>query len=120
MEEESEIVKSGRPPNQLKMREKNLLLLVTKRGATSVIRTWFGLRKSDTEQKTILCKLCHTTVIAGGGNTSNLFYHLKMMHARQYYESQKMCGASSGTKTKAKKAPQIQKSLTKNLKDGRR
>ena len=58
------------------------------------------------------------TVIAGGGNTSNLFYHLKMKHARQYYESQKMCGASIGPKTKAKEAPQSQKSLEESFARG--
>ncbi|KAL3309036.1 hypothetical protein Ciccas_012422 [Cichlidogyrus casuarinus] len=36
--------------------------LIVKRGATSVAWTWFGYEKSDTPQKTVLCKLCHKLV----------------------------------------------------------
>ena len=57
----------------------------------------------------LVCKTCRGTVVATGGNTSNLFYHLKMKHAQQYYESQKMRGASTTPKLKA--APQEQKKL---------
>ena len=84
--------------------------LVPRKGWTSVVWTWFRFRKSDANRKRYLYKLCCTTVIAGGGNTSNLFHHLKMKHAKEYYQCQKMRGTSIGRNTKAK-APQSQKSL---------
>ena len=43
--------------------------LVKKKGAHSIIRTWFGFKVSDTEQKNVYCKLCKKTVVANGGNT---------------------------------------------------
>ncbi len=90
--------------------------LVPKKGAPSVVWNFFGFRKSDNEQKAILCKACRATVVAGGGNTSNLFHHLKMKHAKQYYESQKMRGAPAASKTKA--APLVQKSLAESFAKG--
>ena len=88
--------------------------LVPKKGATSVVWNFFGFRKSDNEQNVILCKECRATVAAGGGNTSNLFHHLKIKHAKQYYESQKMRGAPAASKTKVAAAPLVQKSLAES------
>ena len=51
--------------------------LVSKKGASSVWK-FFGFKKTDNEQKTIVCKTCRGTVGATGGNTSNLSHHLKM------------------------------------------
>ncbi len=48
-------------------------VLVVKRGATSTIWNWFGYRKSDAEQTTVICKICRKTVVTKSGNTSNFF-----------------------------------------------
>ena len=64
--------------------------LVKKKGAHSIIWTWFGFKVSDTEQKTVYCKLCKKTVVANGGNTTNLFHHLQRNHVLEYEESQRM------------------------------
>ena len=50
--------------------------LVPKRGATSVIWTWFGYEKSDTDQKTVLCKVCRRLVPSTDSKTTNLIYLL--------------------------------------------
>ena len=64
--------------------------LVKMKGAHSIIWTWFGFKVSDTEQKTVNCKLCKKTVVANGGNTTNLFHHLQRNHVLEYEESQRM------------------------------
>lgn len=60
--------------------------LVKKKGGSSVVWNWFGFKISDLDQQTIFCKLCRRVVLAKGGNTSNLFTHLKTMHVHQYEE----------------------------------
>ncbi len=76
--------------------------LVPKRGATSVAWTWFGYEKSDTDQKTVLCKLCRTPVPTTGSNTTNLFYHLRKNHVKEYGQSLQMRGTKepSGAQNK--------------------
>ena len=64
--------------------------LVPKRGATSIAWTWFGFEKSDTDQKNVLCKVCRKPVPSPDSNTTNLFYHLRMNHDKQYGESLRM------------------------------
>ncbi|KAL1268564.1 hypothetical protein QQF64_033927 [Cirrhinus molitorella] len=71
--------------------------LVPKRGGTSVIWNWFGFKSSDTEQTSVICKVCRRVVTARGGNTSNLFHHLKNMHAREYEEATRAKTSASGT-----------------------
>lgn len=56
--------------------------LVWKKGASSVVWNWFGFKVSDLDQQTVLCKFCRRIVLAKGGNTSNIFYHLKTLHAQ--------------------------------------
>ena len=48
--------------------------LVAKRGATvtSVVWKWFGYKRSDLQQSTIISKICKKTVTAKGGNTNKL------------------------------------------------
>ncbi|KAI2662030.1 E3 SUMO-protein ligase ZBED1 [Labeo rohita] len=71
--------------------------LVPKRGGTSVIWNWFGFKSSDTEQTSVICKVCRRVVTARGGNTSNLFHHLKNTHAREYEEATRAKTSASGT-----------------------
>ena len=54
--------------------------LVPKKGGTSVIWNWFSFKSSDTEQTSTLSKVFRRVVTANGGNTSNLFHHLKNKH----------------------------------------
>ncbi|CAL9689321.1 unnamed protein product [Knipowitschia caucasica] len=63
--------------------------LVCKKGATSVVWSWFGFRPSDTRQNTIFCKICKRSVVAKGGNTTNLFHHLKQKHLLEYNKAVK-------------------------------
>jgi len=64
--------------------------LVKKKGGSSVVWNWFGFKISDIDQQTIPCKLCRRVVAAKGGNTSNLFNHLKTMYVREYEECTQM------------------------------
>ncbi len=65
--------------------------LVPKRGNwNSIVWLWFGFKKSDTNQTTVICKTCRQQVVTSDSNTSNLFYHLKIWHEKQYRDSEKM------------------------------
>ena len=55
--------------------------LVGKKGkANSVVFKHFRFKESDSEQMKILCKICHLTMSATQGNTTNSFNHLKSTH----------------------------------------
>ena len=56
----------------------------------SIVWLWFGFKKSDTDQTTWISKTCRQQVVTSNSNTSNLFYHLKTRHEKQYRESEKM------------------------------
>ncbi|XP_019129180.2 zinc finger MYM-type protein 4-like isoform X3 [Larimichthys crocea] len=77
--------------------------LVPRRGATSVAWMWFGYEKSDTDQKTALCKICCRPVPTTNSNTSNLFYHLRKNHVKQYDECQRI--RASKVQSKAQNYP---------------
>lgn len=62
--------------------------VVIKNGTTSIVWTWFGLRQTQ-NKKNIICKLCTQCGVAKGGNTSNLYTHLKIYHVDVYGESMK-------------------------------
>ncbi|XP_073689131.1 E3 SUMO-protein ligase ZBED1-like [Garra rufa] len=63
----------------------------------SVVWKYFGFKKSDVDQTTIICKCCRAKVVATGGNTSNLLHHLRHKHVLQYEECMKLRSASSST-----------------------
>lgn len=46
-----------------------------------------------------MCKLCRRDVTAKGGNTSNLFHHLKNKHIREYEEATRTRAKTSGKTT---------------------
>ena len=79
--------------------------LVPKNGGTSVVWNWFGFKSSDTEQTSTLCKVCRCVVRAKGGNTSNLFHHLKNTHAREYEEANRAKTSASGTSSASGACP---------------
>ncbi|KAK5868089.1 hypothetical protein PBY51_012531 [Eleginops maclovinus] len=79
--------------------------LVPKKGAVSVVWKFFGFKKSDVYQTSILCKCCRAKVVFGGGNTSNLLHHLSRKHVVEYQECMKLRSApstSAGNTGKAK------------------
>ena len=43
--------------------------LLPKRGAVSVVWKFFGFKKDDVQQTTIICKCCPAKGVAAGGNT---------------------------------------------------
>ena len=46
---------------------------------------FFGVRKDDEKEKaTAICKLCRKSILAQGGNTSNLTSHLRNHHQKEY------------------------------------
>ncbi|XP_061608235.1 E3 SUMO-protein ligase ZBED1-like [Phyllopteryx taeniolatus] len=69
--------------------------LVPKRGAMSLVWRYFGFKKADIDQTTILCKICLAKVAAGGGNTSNLLHHLSRKHVSEYEECMKLRSAAA-------------------------
>lgn len=69
--------------------------LVPKRGGTSVAWTWFGYKKTDVDQTTVVCKVCRLPVPTTDSNTTNLFYHLRKNHEKDYRESQRAKTANS-------------------------
>nr|XP_061801662.1 E3 SUMO-protein ligase ZBED1-like [Nerophis lumbriciformis] len=80
--------------------------LVPRRGAVSVVWRYFGFKKSDLDQTTILCKICLSKVVAGGGNTSNLLHHLSRKHVSEYEECLKLRSAPSTSVAASPKSPQ--------------
>ena len=75
--------------------------LIPKTGAPSVVWKYFGFRNNDMDQTTILCKTCKQVVSGKGGNTSNLFSHLKHKHPQldeecmQMQETSELAGTTS-------------------------
>ena len=64
--------------------------LVKKSKSKSVVWTLFGF-KADANSQPIdenkpICQLCQHTIAVKGGNTSNLFSHLKNHHPKKYSE----------------------------------
>ncbi|XDV51029.1 hypothetical protein PO909_019985 [Leuciscus waleckii] len=50
---------------------------------------WFGYKKTDVDQTTVVCKVCRLPVPTTDSNTTNLFYHLCKNHEKEYRESQR-------------------------------
>lgn len=85
---DEEISQASLPPSSEDRKDE----LVTKKGGTSVIWKWFGFKKTDVEQKTVLCKLCRLKIVANSSNTTNLFSHLEHNHVLEHAESQRLRG----------------------------
>ena len=59
--------------------------LVAKKGTTSYVWNFFGVKKDDEREKdTAICRLCFKSILARGGNTSNLTSHLRNHHPKEY------------------------------------
>ena len=80
--------------------------LVAKKGTTSYIWNFFGVKDNDKEKDKAVCKQCHKTVLTSGGNMSNLSSHLYYHHLKEYASvveaknSKKKKEASGSSKTK--------------------
>ena len=94
--------------------------LVKKKGATSIIWNWFGLKRSDEQQQAILCRMCGATMLAKSGNTTNLFYHLKMKRVTEYHECQAMQPTPSSSQKNAgqKKQEPFQSTIQQSFSKG--
>lgn len=52
--------------------------LIPKKNSTgSIVWRWFGFKKEDVEQTTVICKICRKSVATKGSSTTNLYHHLK-------------------------------------------
>jgi len=72
--------------------------LVPKKNTHLPVWTYVGLRRDHQENvETVICRLCRAVILARGGNTSNLFSHLKNHHAKEHasIEKQKKKGKSA-------------------------
>ena len=58
--------------------------LVAKKGTTLHVWTFFGLSKEEKDSDKAICRLCQKSVLAHGGNTSNLVSHLKNHHPKEH------------------------------------
>lgn len=102
--------------------------LVHKKGATSIVWMWFRFKKTDTDQKTIVCKVCCSPVPTTYSNTPNLFYHLRKNHKKENRESQHLKAAKAQSSnvddiTKKPKTQTLQEAFTRGTpysKDSRR
>ena len=59
--------------------------LVAKKNTYSPVWAFFGLKKDHgNDDESVICLLCRAVVLARGGNTSNLFSHPKVHHAKEH------------------------------------
>ena len=64
--------------------------LVAKKNTYSPVWTFFGLKKDhEDDDDSVICRLCQAVVLAQGGNTSSLFSHLKIHHAKEHASIEK-------------------------------
>ena len=72
----------------LKWQISNMNELYEKRGTTLQVWSFFGLKsKEDKDNENVVCRLCRKSVLARGGNTSNLVSHLKNHHPNEHCTS---------------------------------
>ena len=68
----------------------NELVLVEKQKAKSPVWNFFGYKPNSNgkpmDENKPVCKICHREVAVKGGNTTNLFSHLKQKHFKEYSE----------------------------------
>ena len=75
--------------------------LVKKKNAKSIVWNYFGLKADGNgivlkeHENRPVCRMCNKSVLCKGGNTSNLFSHLRDHHPTQFKEASKAKGSSS-------------------------
>ena len=69
---------------------KSSIMIIPKENTVSPVWTYFGLIAGDDGRtifkETAVCRICKKSVTTKGGNTSNLFSHLKNHHSNKYAE----------------------------------
>lgn len=69
---------------------KSSITIIPKENTVSPVWTYFGLRAGDDGRtifkETAVCRICEKSVTTKGGNTSNLFSHLRNHHSNKYAE----------------------------------
>ena len=79
------------------------LVSISKEGKSSVW-TYFGYEANSSEAKEgkrpdiVVCRLCKKSVVAKGGNTSNMLSHLKVHHPLQHNEARAAAAKSKCSK----------------------
>ena len=64
--------------------------LVPKKNTYSSVWAFFGLQKDhEDDDDSVICRLCRAVVLVRGRNTSNLFSHLKIRHAKEHASIEK-------------------------------
>ena len=88
-------------------------LLVQKKGTKSIVWKYFGLKAGDGglavrgEEERPVCKTCNRRVQCKGGNTTNLFAHLRDGHPELYKEAMETRLDGSKGKRKETNQPKI-------------
>lgn len=83
--------------------------IVSKKNTNAPVWTYFGLKADENglpiSKEAAICRLCFSSVSSKGGNTSNLYSHLKNHHAKEHAElKQGMAAAgnsSSSTRSRS-------------------
>ncbi len=60
---------------------------------------YFGLKRANVAQTTVICKTCYKPMTTSGGNMSNLFSHQKNKNIVQHFECRKIREESSAAAT---------------------
>ena len=87
------------------------LNLVTKKNTKSVVWNYFGIKADENgvqipgEESRPICRTCHKTVVSKGGNTTNVFVHLRDGHPTLYKEATKTQAKPSKGKEEEGKQP---------------
>ena len=86
--------------------------LVSKTKAKSPVWNYFGFKPGPDgrpeDQSATICRVCKRSVAAKGGNTSNLFSHLKKQHPKTFAEVK----AANNTEKDSSQASQSQQQPT--------
>ena len=95
--------------------------LVSKAKARSPVWNYFGFKPGadgkPLDESTAVCRICKRSVAAKGGNTSNLFSHLKKQHPREFAD------AKAGTSVQSSRGSgshDLQPTICDTIADGQR
>ena len=93
------------------------LNLVKKKNTKSIVWNYFGIKADENgvqipgEESRPICRTCHKTVLSKGGNTSNLFVHLRDGHPALYKEATKTQAKPSKGKEKEGRQPTLEATM---------
>lgn len=64
--------------------------LVPRCSSTSLACKWFGFKKTDLDQNTVICKTVRKSIAVKQSSTTKLFHHLRTNHSKEYEEYEKL------------------------------